>query len=410
MKLSVIICLYNTRKELFWKTLDSIYSSTLKDFEVVVVDDGSTVDYSDLIEKYHPVYVKTPNRGHLAARMYALMIARGEYVCYVDSDDTVSFNYHQPMVDKAVENNLDFVINDWASKNDTFRGYTETDVTIATDFAYEGDDILRFYSACRGRQHSIFVLWNKVIKRSLLLKAKAEIEKTDIIMKRCTYSEDMLITFFVYKHAQKMANIHTGFYFYHLHSDQSVNVTSGDKLKNQIDLITANFAVIRANIPNNKYTAEITENMREWELLMSRAHYSYAAASKDKALCDYVGEKYGAEKPRRAKYKDSSDYIVTGVLGVNFETVDRKLKEIYKKTDPVSVFYDKSDKYVSRSIDYMVEHEGKKITFSQNAEVVIPKQYVSLRTRVLHNRTVNILGNLMFKKGSKMRAFLKRHF
>ncbi len=410
MKLSVIICLYNTKRELFWKTLDSIYSSTLKDFEVVVVDDGSTVDYSDLIEKYNPVYVKTQNRGHLAARMYALMIAKGEYVCYVDSDDTVSFNYHQPMVDKACETGADFIINDWATKNDTFRGYTETDVTIATDFSLEGEEILRFYSACRGRQHSIFVLWNKVIRRSLLLLAKAEIEKTDIIMKRCTYSEDMLITFFVYKYARKMANIHTGFYFYHLHGEQSVNVTDGEKLKNQVDLITANFDVIRANIPEGKYKEEISANMREWELLMSRSHYSYAMASKDKELCRYIGEKYGVDKLRRAKYKDSSDYIVTGVLGVNFEAVDKKLKEIYEKTDPVSVFYDKSDKYVSRCIEYMRQHEGKEIIFSSNAEIVVPEQVVSLRTRILHNRAVNVLGTLMFKKGSKIRAFLKRHF
>ena len=52
LRLSILICVYNVEKDLFIQCLDSIYSSTLKDYEVIVVDDGSGVNYLDLVDKY----------------------------------------------------------------------------------------------------------------------------------------------------------------------------------------------------------------------------------------------------------------------------------------------------------------------------------------------------------------------
>ena len=101
MKTSIIVCLYNTENKKFEKCMNSICTSTLTDYEVLVIDDGSTEDYTEIIEKYNPVYVKTQNRGLLAARLYGIALARGEYIAFVDSDDAVTFNYHAPMVEEA---------------------------------------------------------------------------------------------------------------------------------------------------------------------------------------------------------------------------------------------------------------------------------------------------------------------
>ena len=99
MKLSVIVCLYNTKKEYLDKCLRSIRESTLKndEYELLVIDDGSSESYDEIIKKYNPVYVKTPNRGLLSARLYGIMIAKGEYIAFCDSDDSVSFNYYKPI-------------------------------------------------------------------------------------------------------------------------------------------------------------------------------------------------------------------------------------------------------------------------------------------------------------------------
>ena len=147
MKLSIIICLYNTKREYVKKCLSSITKSTLskEDYEILVIDDGSTEDYSQLIEYYKPTYVKTENRGHLASRLYGLMIAKGDYVAFCDSDDTVSVNYHAPMLKKAIEENCDIVINDWAFLSERAKYICTRDTTIKGDLSYSGDDVLKAF-------------------------------------------------------------------------------------------------------------------------------------------------------------------------------------------------------------------------------------------------------------------------
>ncbi|MBQ7226670.1 MAG: glycosyltransferase family 2 protein [Clostridia bacterium] len=407
MKLSLIVCAYNTPTEYLDKCLGSVYTSTLKDFEVVLVDDGSDTDYSEILEKYHPVYVKTQNRGHLAARTYGLMLAKGDYVAYIDSDDTVTFNYHAPMVDTAIASGADIVINDWAFKTGSTLAYCETDSTICSDISVEGDEILRLYAKNQGRQHSYFVLWNKVFKRELLLRAKAEIEKTDVIMKRQTYSEDMLITFFASKLAKKMVNIHTGYYFYHVHDGQTIVVDNSAKIKAQVDMVTQNFSIMLASLEGNKYANEIEENIIAWRELMSRTHYSYAKSLGEKELCDYIKEKYGVEKLSLSTVKDTRDYISSGLLGDNFEAIDTVLRFIYKKGRDVSVNYDKKDEYIANSIKYLRDKCSINVIFAKEAQLVLPKRKYSFKSKVLHSRFVITVGMAIFPKGSKLRRMLK---
>ncbi|MBE6674147.1 MAG: glycosyltransferase family 2 protein [Ruminococcaceae bacterium] len=407
MRLSVIVCVYNAKVEQLDKCLGSICTSTLEDYEVLVVDDGSDTDYGEIVEKYHPVYVKTSNRGQLAARTYGLMLAKGEYVAFVDSDDTVTFNYHAPMVDEAVNGGCDIVINDWAFKTGSAMAYCKEDSTINSNIELENDEILKQFALYQGRQHSYFVLWNKIFKRELLLKAKAEIEKTDVIMKKQTYSEDMLITFFAFKNAKKLKNIHTGYYFYHVHDSQSIVADTSEKIAHQVDAVTKNFSIMESSIGENKYASEILSNINEWKGMMSRTHYSYAKAQGDKGLCDYIKQSYGVEKLVPPTLKDSQSYIASGLLGDDFEGIDTIFRWICKKGQDVSVNYDKSDEYVAKSIGYLAQKKGIKITYSKDAQLIMPKRKNSLKNKLFHNKLVCKVGMALFPKGSGIRKALK---
>ena len=57
MKLSIVICVYNTDKAYLYECISSIFSSTLSDYEIVLIDDGSTLDYSDIIKEYKLKYI-----------------------------------------------------------------------------------------------------------------------------------------------------------------------------------------------------------------------------------------------------------------------------------------------------------------------------------------------------------------
>ena len=95
MRLSVIISVYNTPALFLNECLSSIVNSTLKpgDYEIILVDDGSELDYSDLVDKYSLKYIKTEKLGILNARLTGIALSVGDYVAFCDSDDTVSINY-----------------------------------------------------------------------------------------------------------------------------------------------------------------------------------------------------------------------------------------------------------------------------------------------------------------------------
>lgn len=90
MKVSVVIPTYN-RGYTITEALASVFSQTFQDFEVIVVDDGSTDDTSDLVRRFGDRrlrYVRRDTRrGVAAARNLALSMSKGSFISFLDSDD-----------------------------------------------------------------------------------------------------------------------------------------------------------------------------------------------------------------------------------------------------------------------------------------------------------------------------------
>lgn len=93
--ISVVIPLYNKAQSIR-KTLDSVLAQTYKDFEIVVVDDGSTDGSADVAEatllasRLSPLafcLIRKPNGGVSSARNAGILAAKGEYVAFLDGDD-----------------------------------------------------------------------------------------------------------------------------------------------------------------------------------------------------------------------------------------------------------------------------------------------------------------------------------
>ena len=92
--LSIVIPVYNAEKYLAC-CLDSILAQDYSDYEVILVDDGSTDRCPSLCDAYAAAdprihCLHQPNSGHTAARQNGVKASRGQYIAFVDSDDWVS--------------------------------------------------------------------------------------------------------------------------------------------------------------------------------------------------------------------------------------------------------------------------------------------------------------------------------
>ena len=103
MKVSVIVPVYNSEKYLR-DCLDSLVNQTLKDIEIIVVDDASTDKSMEIIMEYkskYPSIIKMSrneqNKGQGASRNVGLSLATGEYIGFLDSDDYVAPTMYEEM-------------------------------------------------------------------------------------------------------------------------------------------------------------------------------------------------------------------------------------------------------------------------------------------------------------------------
>ena len=124
MKLSVIIPFYNTDKYLS-KCLDSILKDAPKEMEIIVINDGSTDESERIIKDYKKkykdiiVYLKQDNSGQGTARNNGIKSAKGDYICFIDSDDFINPGSLKKALDIAYKKDLDILYwnIDWIYNN-----------------------------------------------------------------------------------------------------------------------------------------------------------------------------------------------------------------------------------------------------------------------------------------------------
>ena len=103
-KLSVILTCYNSKKEYLDECILSLLNQTFKDFELLVIDDCSTVPIKDLIKDYlekdaRVKYFKTPKNGGAAnSRNFGIKKATGEYLAIMDHDDVADLKKFEEQV------------------------------------------------------------------------------------------------------------------------------------------------------------------------------------------------------------------------------------------------------------------------------------------------------------------------
>ncbi len=120
--ISVLVPVYNVEKYLR-RCLDSILKQTYTDYEVVLVDDGSTDQSGSLCDAYAAEHdcirvIHQKNAGLAQVRNVSLAAARGEYITFVDSDDAIEPTYLEVLMRDLQETGADISICSWSEVSD----------------------------------------------------------------------------------------------------------------------------------------------------------------------------------------------------------------------------------------------------------------------------------------------------
>jgi len=204
MKVSVIVPVFNVEKYLR-KCLDSLVNQTFKDYEVILVNDGSTDSSENIISEYTSKYpfIKSFNKengGMSSARNLGLNYASGEYIAFVDSDDYVELFFLEKMYEKAKSTDSDVVICDYYAINSEEKRYMKCHMN------YSPDEKIEYLL-------SPPMVWSKLIKKEIM---------DQIRFKEGIYYEDLDICIRLHSLINKVSFVDEPLYNYYVQHSGSI--------------------------------------------------------------------------------------------------------------------------------------------------------------------------------------------
>lgn len=220
IKISVIIPVYNTEKYLK-RCLDSVINQSLKEIEIIIINDCSTDSSLNILEKYLKkdnriiLINKKKNEGLLLARYSGIKISKGEYISHIDSDDWIEKDYLLDMYKNAKKNFSDIVISDFYIDYDNGKFKYFKDQNNNEKFKLTSIEILKNIFNGYGRA----LIWNKLIKREIYLK-------NNIIYKKINFGEDGLVFIQLLYYSTKVSKQNKAYYHY----IQNFNSISNSKI------------------------------------------------------------------------------------------------------------------------------------------------------------------------------------
>lgn len=201
-KISVIMPVYND-KGFLRAMLQSLKKQTFQDFEVIIVNDGSTDGSEAIIDEFANedsrfIKVNQKNQGVSAARNKALDMAKGEYLAFADADDLVPEHAYESLYQIASENKADLVVGGYKMDTGLSSQRNARMVNIAKKAQIQPDDEDLIHS---------FALWNKLFRREI-------VEQFHIRFEPLKHVEDAVFLYSYLQHARRIFTCSAEVYTY----------------------------------------------------------------------------------------------------------------------------------------------------------------------------------------------------
>lgn len=274
--ISIIIPAYNI-EDYIGTCLDSLLKQTYKNLEIIVVDDGSSDNTGKIVDEYTVKYqnikvMHKKNAGVSAARNSGINIASGDYIGFVDGDDTVDEEIFEILIDNAIKYDADI----------SHCGYkmvfpSRIDYYYNTEVLVEQDNDLGLKDLIIGNRVEPG-LWNKIYKKELFEDIR--------INENIKINEDLLANYYLFKKAKKSIFYDKCLYNYVLRKNSAS--TSKININKIIDPIKVREEIIEDigsdsdlyNIAYEKYIMSLIGVCRNTQIRKNKDYKKYIDDSK----------------------------------------------------------------------------------------------------------------------------------
>lgn len=216
---SIVVPIYNVEKYLH-RCLNSILNQTYKNFEVIMVNDGSKDDSDSICKSFVAIdkrfkYIYQENQGLSAARNTGMNVSKGEYYVFVDSDDYLNIHFVEELYYALKSENADISVCEYKKVYDEQVNTNETMPAVIN--SYQG--LSKFYNMYNEKSDITIIAWNKMYKKGIFEQLEYPVGKIH---------EDEFIIYDVLANAKKIAYTSCEYYYYYQRMD---SITGTYKLK-----------------------------------------------------------------------------------------------------------------------------------------------------------------------------------
>lgn len=309
---SIIVPTYNNEKYLA-NCIDSLLAQTFQDFEVIVVDDGSTDQTIKLLKafKTNPrIRVHSqPNSGISAARNQGLKLSRGKFISFVDSDDCVTPDFLEKLIAPLLQNpNIDITVCGYQEIYQDHKIHHPLNPQIITGTEATKNFLLK-------QQDFDILIWNKLCRKSLF-------DDHSILYPAGQIHEDNFTTYKLFAAAKNIQYLKDELYFY--------------QRKNSY--ITKNFTSTEKTLKRLKAKEQMTEEARKYlntpdfDLVCDIAKILAYFAFIDNSITGHIEKNYFNEyrkKAIQALKSNSQNPYLTNKLRLYNKLLSSPLSALY---------------------------------------------------------------------------------
>ena len=341
IKVSVILPVFNVEQYLK-ECLESVVNQTLKDIEIICINDGSTDNSLEILNEYAQkdgrfIILSQENQGQGVARNKGVELAKGKYIQFVDPDDWIEPNMLETLYNFAEEHNSQVVKFNYSEYNDYSGKYKQNNFVkqIQKEYNYNLNET----------PHYTWRLFKKGCLTNLDLHSWAYFYLTSFIISNeikfapSKHGEDHLFTDGAFLLANKIDYLNKYLYFYRVRNGSSVQIKSDINF-----CVFNNISLLKEFLINNNLFDELQDEFVSYAKTVVTWHYHKIPDKDIKRYEDMCLQYYSSEKEFKKflkdmktkrdffeqifslknEYKGAIKYKVVTILGIPFYIKPKK--------------------------------------------------------------------------------------